>query len=80
MSQAIDKALRVKQWLDDDIVKEVIADVRRQNYDLFLHAPNDEGRRMAQAQAIALDAVLGMFRAILDAGEREQLEQNATVR
>lgn len=80
MSDLHDKALRVKQYTDDPVIQEAVQLVREQNYDLFLHAPNDESRRMAQAQAVALDALLAQLRATMDAGEREQLEQQPSDR
>ena len=80
MSDAIRTAQRVAQWLEDEAVQEAIARLKKENYQLFLKAPNEEGRRMAQAQAVVLDAFETSLQAVVGVGEREHLEQNATDR
>lgn len=82
---AVTRGIRVRQWLEDEAVQEVLTDLRNQNYELFVGARDEAGRQMAQAQALVLRAFEAGLRAIVDHGEveahdREQRDQNATAR
>lgn len=76
MSDAIRKGQRIDEFLDDPDVQDAIRIVEQQNYQLFKAATSDEGRRMAQAQAIALGAIQAALRAVAGDGERESIERD----
>lgn len=82
MSDAIDRGRRVAQWLDDEDVKWVIEEAQKANYKLFLAAQTDTERLSAQARAQAWLTFTDSLLALVASGEfeREQQEQNATVR
>ena len=75
MSDAILRAQRIAQWLEDEAVQAALAGFRLANYDLFRTAQTDEERRMAQARAQVLDGFETALTAVVDAGQRETLEQ-----
>jgi len=75
MSEVTIRAQRVAQWLDDEVVAGALAEFRKANYELFRTAQTDEERRMAQARAQVLDGFETALKAVVDAGQRETLEQ-----
>ena len=75
MSDAILRAQRIAQWLEDEVVSGALAEFRKANYELFRTAQTDEERRMAQARAQVLDGFETALKAVVDAGHRETLEQ-----
>ena len=74
MSVVTDRADRLAAFLNDDAVVAGLTAMKDANYNAFLRADTAEGRAMAQAQAVVLDAFCATMRGVVDAGERERLE------
>jgi len=75
VSESVIKAAqRIEQFLEDEAVQAALQVMREQNYALFKASKDDEGRRMAQAQAIAMEAFETLMRGTVDAGERARNE------
>lgn len=75
MSESVIKAAqRIELFLADEAVQAALQAMKEQNYELFRAAKDEEGRRMAQAQAIAMEAFESMMRQTVDAGERARIE------
>lgn len=75
MSKATEAADTIARFLADDTVQAVFADIKQDAYQSFLRAKTDEDRRNAHAFAQALDRLETAFQAVVDAGERERLDE-----
>lgn len=75
MSKVSEAAQRVERFLEDEAIQGVIKTLRADAYHAFLFSHDDESRRNAHAFATAIDKLEQGIRAIVDAGERERLEE-----
>ena len=75
MSDPREIARRIDLLLNDEAVQTALSALKQQNSRLFLGAHDDAGRAMAQAQALVLEGFETTLRGVMDAGERERLEQ-----
>lgn len=80
MSLISEKASTIQRFLKDDVVREVLADLKQDCYRQFLAAKNDDDRRAAHAFAQAVDRLETAFQAVVDAGERERLDEERAER
>lgn len=74
MSTPIQDGLRVKQWLDDELFKDVLKTVSANIYAEFRAADSSEKRVTAWAKANALEAILVALNSVVEEGERARLE------
>lgn len=75
MSAVTEAGQRIELFLADEAVQAALKAMKEQNYRLFVTAPDEKGRAMAQAQALVLEQFETMMHATVDAGERETTEQ-----
>lgn len=75
MSKATEAADTIERFRNDEVVQGVFADLKDAAYTDFLRATNDDTRRDAHSFAKALDRLETAFQAIVDAGERERLDE-----
>ena len=80
MSLTREKADTIRRFLKDETVQDVFEEVRKDVYDTFLRARDDTERREAHALAHALDRLQTVFQAVVDAGERERLDEEIAER
>ena len=65
---------RLKAFLDDPAVKEVLAAYKDGAYRAFLSAKTDDERRNAHAEAVALDKLVGVLEGIVEEGALKDQE------
>lgn len=75
MSLAQERADTIRRVMQDEVVQDVLADLKQTAYGEFLRATNDDERRNAHASAQAIARLETAFQAIVDAGERERLDE-----
>ena len=75
MSKTSEAAQRVELFMQDEAIQGVFKTMKADAYHAFLFSHNDESRRNAHANAMAIDKLEQGIRAIVDAGERERLEE-----
>lgn len=80
MSQITEAADTIARFTKDDTVQAVFADLKEQAYAEFLRATNDELRRNAHANAMAIARLETAFQAVVDAGERERMDEEIAER
>lgn len=80
MSQITENADTVERFLKEPAVQDVFAQLHKAAYDDFRNAATDAGLRDAHALARAIEMLETAFRAVVDAGERERLEEQSADR
>jgi|GEM_PF-3339151 len=80
MSQVTEYADTMTRFLKEPAVKDTFAALRKLAYDSFRSATTDAQLRDAHALALAIDLMETAFRAVMDAGERERLDEQSAER
>lgn len=80
MSQAIQDANTVERFLQEPIISGTLARLHQDAYREFLLAQTDEDRRAAHSYAKAVDRLETAFRAVVDAGSRERMDEQTADR
>jgi len=75
MADAELDGLRIKAFLDDEVVQATLAAMKETNYRLFLQAPDAEKRLAAQAQAVVLESFVVTLQGVVDSGERARIDR-----
>ena len=74
MSQAIQNAMRVQNFLKDDAVSAAIGRLERKYFEEFKKAESSEARVRAWSKATLLDDFLNELQIVIDTGELAVLE------
>lgn len=80
MSQVSEDANTVDRFLKEPIIQQVLTRVAQDAYYAFRRATTEEERVASQALARAVDQVEAAFRAVVDAGERERMDEQSAER
>ena len=80
MSTATERADTIQRLLNDEVVQDVLADMKQDAYTDFLRATNDDQRRAAHAFAQGIARLETAFQAVVDAGERERMDAESADR
>jgi hypothetical protein len=80
MSEITEAADTIDRFLKEPAVQDALTAIRNDAYRAFMAARDDEGRRDAQAMGKAADKLETAFRAVVDAGERERLDEQSADR
>lgn len=72
---ASERGLRVKRLLEDEAVVWTLDELKKANYELFVKAQTNDDRLMAQARAHVTQVFLTTLQALVDVGERENIER-----
>lgn len=70
-------ARRLREFLDDAAVQAVLAAYKDGAYKAFLAAQTDEARRNAQAEAVALDKLVGVLQGLVDEAKWKDEQETA---